>query len=108
MNFAQSKDLLDSPFIDINASIWAAIAQCYTQGARIQKQKWVQKHKGDFYDAPMLATVLPYCDVATTDSFMKRILVDSRLRFDKKYKCEIFSASKTDRQAFQKLIKGLK
>ena len=100
MNFAESEDLLDSPFVDINASIWAVIAEYYIQGRKIGK--------GDFYDAPILAAVLPYCDIIATDSFMKGILVDNRLRFDNKYKCEIFSASKTDRQAFSKLIKELR
>lgn len=100
MNFAESEELLDSPFVDINASIWAAIiVEYYIQGRRIGK--------GDFYDVPILATVLPYGDVITTDSFMKEILVN-RLHFDEKYKCKVFSAGKIDRLAFQELIKKLK
>jgi len=99
MNFMESEELLNIPFVDIYGSIWAAIGEYYRQRRKVQR--------GDLYDAPILATVLPYCDIITTDRFMKQILVD-RLHFDKKYKCKIFSAGKTDRQAFQKLIKELK
>jgi hypothetical protein len=98
MSFAESKELFDSPFGDINASIWAAIGECYRQGRKVQK--------GDFYDVPILATVLPYCDIVTTDSFMKEIIVKI-LHFDDKYKAMIFSATKEDRLAFQKLIQEL-
>jgi len=98
MNFMESKELLNIPFVDINGSIWAAIAEYCGQGRK--------RRKGDFYDAPILATALPYCDVIATDGFMKEIVV-KRFHFDEKYKCKIFSASKTDRQAFQKLIKEL-
>lgn len=106
MNFMESEELLNIPFVDIYGSIWAAIGEYYRQRRKVQR--------GDLYDAPILATVLPYCDIITTDRFMKQILVDrphfngNYLPLDKKYKCKIFSAGKTDRQAFQKLIKELK
>jgi len=99
MNFMESEELLNIPFVDINGSIWAAIGEYYRQGRKVQK--------GDFYDAPILAAVLPYCDIITTDRFMKQILV-GKLLFGRKYKCKMFSAGKTDRQAFQKLIRELK
>lgn len=98
MSFAESEELLNSPFIDINASIWAAIAECYLQGRKIQT--------GDFYDVPILAAALPYCDIIATKSFMKEILVNM-LHFDEKYKARIFSATKADRLAFQKLVRTL-
>lgn len=99
MKFMGSEELYDIPFVDINGSIWAAIAQYGCQGRK--------GGKGDFYDAPILATVLPYCDVITTDGFMKEIVI-KKLHFDEKYECKVLSAGKTDRQAFQKLIKELK
>jgi hypothetical protein len=99
-NFLESRELLDSPFIDIYGSIWAVIGECYIQGRRAENLK------SDFYDTPILAMALPYCDVVTTDTFMKEVLV-KRFQFDGKYKCKIFSASKTDRVAFQKLVKEL-
>ena len=97
-NFARSKELLDSPFVDINASIWAVIAEKFIQGRK--------PGKGDIYDVPILASALPYCDIVTTDKFMKEILVN-KLHFDDKYKAKIFSAIKADRLAFQKLIRAL-
>lgn len=100
MDFMESEELLNIPFVDINASIWAAIGESFRQGRKPEKVY------GDFYDTPILATVLPYCDVITTDVFMKEILVN-RLHFDGKYKAKIFSATKQDRVAFQKLIRTL-
>ena len=84
-------------YIDIYFSIHAAIIKHYPN--RKMKQ-------GDFYDIPILSTVLPYCDVITTDSFMKEILVN-KLNFNEKYKAQIFSATKEDRLAFQKLVRVL-
>ncbi len=96
MPFAESDKLLNSPFIDINGSIWAVIGQCFINQGR-------ELDKGDFYDVPILASVLPYCDIVTTDSFMKEILVN-KLHFDKNYNCKILSPSETDRQTFYNLI----
>ncbi len=96
--FVRSKELLDSPYIEINASIQAAITEQYLQGRKIRES--------DLYDVPILSSVLPYCDVVTTDSFMKEILV-KRLHFDTKYDVKIFSASQKDRLAFRELIKEL-
>lgn len=93
-NFLDSDELLNIPYIDIFSSIHAAINTYYPNR---------NMQQGDFYDIPMLSTVLPYCDVVTTDSFMKEILV-KRLHFDDKYKARIFSATRADQLAFQKLI----
>jgi hypothetical protein len=96
-NFLASEELRNIPYIDIFSSIEAAIALHYP----------TRKCKGsDSYDIPILATVLPYCDIVTTDSFMKEIVVKT-LRFDDKYKAKIFSAKKADRLAFQKIIQEL-
>ena len=94
--FVRSSELLDSPFVDINASIQAAIAKSYVQGRKPQT--------GAFYDVPALSVALPYCDLITTDRFMKGVLI-SELYFNDKYKAKIFSAGKQDRLAFQKLIR---
>jgi hypothetical protein len=95
--FLKSEELLNSPYIDICSSINATIAKYYSN----------RRCKGsDLYDVAILATVLPYCDVVTTDSFMKEIIVKI-LHFDEKYKSKIFSATKQDRLAFQKFIQGL-
>lgn len=92
-----SGELLNAPFIDVFCSINTVIVQNYTDR---------EPKGGDLRDVAILATVLPYCDVVTTDRFMKDILVNS-LRFDKKYGCEIFSASQQDRLAFEQLLRGL-
>ncbi len=95
MTFLESRELLDSPFIDVFSSIYAVLATHY-QHRRMRP--------GDFYDVPVLATALPYCDVITTDVFMKEVLVQI-LRFDDKYKAKILSATRQDRLAFHELVK---
>jgi hypothetical protein len=97
MDFMESEELLNTPFVDVNASFWAAIGRAY---------RGEERPKGDLYDVPILASALPYCDIVTTDKSMKEILVNI-LHFDDKYKATIFSATKQDRLAFQKFIRGL-
>jgi len=97
-DFFVSDELLSMPFIDIFCSINAVIVQDYKN--RLPRGS-------DYRDTAIMATVLPYSDVVTTDKFIKYILVE-RLCFDKKYKCEIFSASKEDRLAFRELVQGLR
>jgi len=97
MSFLNSGELLNSPFCDIFGSIYAVLATHYPK-RRMQP--------GDFYDVPILATVLPYCDVVTADKFMKNILVKI-LRFNSRYNARIFSPDKADLSAFRDLIEGL-
>lgn len=95
MDFLKSDELLDSASIDIHSSIRRAAAVNFpNRGQR----------GSDLYDPVILATVMPYCDIVTTDKFMKHILV-TVLGLDKKYKCEVFSPSKEDRLEFQKRVK---
>lgn len=93
--------LLECPFINIYGSIWAAIGDCYIRGRDIENIG------SDYYDTAILATVLPYCDIITTDNFMKAILV-KRFGFDNKYGCKIFSANKKDRVDFHNTVLKLK
>lgn len=95
MRFANSSDLLDSPFIDIFSSIYAVIAAYFPER---------KSRASDMYDATIMATTLPYCDIITTDKFMKEILVNI-LKFDKEYEVKVFSATVKDRLAFQKLVR---
>ena len=95
MAFAMSEPLFNVPFVDINASIWAAIAESYLQGRPVKR--------GDFYDVPIISAVLPYSDILTTDSYMKYILVN-KLRFNDKYAVSILSANNEDRIAFLESI----
>ena len=96
-DFLISEELLSIPYIDIFSSINAVKIMHYPNRKR--------RHS-DFYDIPVLATILPYCDIVTTDIFMKEILI-KRLNFDDKYNVKIFSATKADRLAFQKLVRTL-
>ena len=96
-DFLISEELLSIPYIDIFSSINSVMIMQY------------QNRKGrhsDFYDIPVLATILPYCDIITTDIFMKEILAN-RLHFDDKYRAKIFSASKADKITFQKSVTAL-
>jgi len=98
MDFAESEELLSIPFVDINASIWAGIARFYCQGRKLGR--------GDFFDVPILGTVLPSCDIVCIDGFMKEVLT-GLLHYDDKYQASIYSANQSDRVAFQELIKGI-
>lgn len=92
--FLQSNELLNAPFVDIFATIYAVIDTYYP--ARKPQQ-------GDFYDMAIMATALPFCDIVTTDKFLKEVL-SNILRFDDKYKARVFSASEADRQTFLQLV----
>ena len=98
MDFLQSDELLNSAFIDIHSSIRTAAAMYFPKRKQLGS---------DLRDPVILASVMPYSDVGTTDKFMKHISV-TRLGLDKKYKCEIFSSSKKDRLDFQKRVKESK
>ena len=92
--FLKSQELLNVPYVDIFSSIGTVMFRNYKD----------RKPKGsDTQDLQTLATVLPYCDVVTTDGFMKQILVQE-LQFDKKYACRLFSCNKSDVLAFRELI----
>jgi hypothetical protein len=94
--FFESKELLDSPFIEIYSALWAIIAE----SRRIQGR---DTRGSDLYDVPILAMALPSCDIIATDKFMKE--VNNNLpKFNDKYKTEIFSASKEDLVALQKRL----
>jgi len=94
--FLESKELLDSPFIEIYSALWAIIAEC----RRIQGR---DMRSSDFYDVPILAMALPPCDIIATDGFMKEVN-NNLLKFNNKYKTEIFSASREDLMALQKRV----
>jgi hypothetical protein len=95
--FFDSSELLSIPFIDIFCSICEA--QTYYHFTRTPQNS-------DNRDFAILATVVPYCDIVTTDRFMKEVLVKT-LHFDENYKCKIFSGSQNDPQTLQQLIKEI-
>ena len=96
MKFMESKELLDSPFIDIYSALWAVVAEYRrVQGRDIKSS--------DLYDVPILAMALPFCDIIATDKFIKEVS-NNLLHFNDTYKAEIYSASKEDLTALQKRI----
>jgi hypothetical protein len=97
IDFLKSDELLDSAFIDIHSSIRTAAAMYFPKRKQLGS---------DLRDPVILAVVMPYSDVVTTDRFMKELLV-ARLNLDEKYDCAIFSANKRDRSAFRDLIRSL-
>jgi len=52
---------------------------------------------------PILAIALPSCDIVATDKFMKEVN-NNLLKFNDKYKTEIFSANKEDLIALQQRL----
>ena len=97
IDFLKSDELLNSAFINIHSSIRTAAAMDFPK----------RKQRGsDLRDPVILAAVMPYSDVVTTDRFMKELLV-ARRNFDEKYDCTIFSANERDRLAFRGLIRSL-
>lgn len=91
--------ILDIPFIDVFSSLFAVLYLKYKKGGQNVKE-------GDLFDISALATVLPYCSIVTTDKSMKEIVVHD-LKYNKKYKAEIFSCTKKDRIDLHNRIKQL-
>jgi hypothetical protein len=79
-DFLTSEVLYEAPFIDVYCSIYAAM-NVYLPN---RKDK-----ASDLDDVAILATVLPYCGVVTTDKEMKDICMRAGLHT--KYQVEIFS-----------------
>ncbi|MBM2827451.1 MAG: hypothetical protein HW403_1515, partial [Dehalococcoidia bacterium] len=81
-------DMLAVPLLDIYCSMTAALDHNYSLRA---------PSGSDAIDIPILATVLPHCDLVTTDTFMAEIV--NQLHLDKKYTVQVLSASAQDRSA---------
>jgi len=96
-SFFSSGELFNIPFIDVFCSLNAAQVAYHPNRT---------PHGSDLDDITILATAIPYCDVVTTDKFMKELLVNT-LHFDEKYKCQIFSASLEDRQLLQEFVEKI-
>lgn len=93
--FLRSEEMMTAPFIDIYASLRAAMI-CWNR-KRIP-------HGSDLEDVMAESMVLHYCDVVTTDAFMKSLI--GQLELDQKYSARIFSAQETDFSDFTSLVSG--
>jgi hypothetical protein len=96
-SFFSSAELFNIPFIDVFCSLTAAL-NTYHANRTLRGS--------DLLDFAILATAVPYCDVVTTDKFMKGLLVNT-LNFDEKYECQIFSQSIEDRQALHEFVRKM-
>ncbi len=86
--FLTSEALYETPFLDVFCSIYAAM-NFYLRNRRPKP--------GDFDDVAILATVLPYCDIVTTDNEMKDICMRAGLHT--KYRVDIYSPRLEDVRA---------
>ena len=86
--FLRSKHMAQTPFIDIHASLVAEMA--------VSGQKRTPQG-GDLEDVLAISTVLPYCDILTTDKSMKHLVCT--LHLDAQYHTKVFSAAESDVRA---------
>lgn len=91
--FLRSEEMMAAPFIDIYASLRAAMVSWNTK--RIP-------HGSDLEDQIAASTALPYCDVFTTDAFVKSLI--GQLKLDQKYSAKAFSAQETDLSDLTSLV----
>jgi len=96
-DFWGSKEIVMIPWVNIFSSIWAGIL--VHEPHRVPKP-------GDMSDVPILATVLPYCDIVTTDKNMKAVIV--RLGLDENYDAEVFSAKREDASSLLATLDSMK
>ena len=92
--FFDSKLIDEIPYVDIFSSIRASLAV----------HEPTRKTKGsDLFDAAALASVLPYCDVVTTDKNVQAHIID-RIHYDSKYAAQILAPTKAGVEALLKML----
>lgn len=95
LKFLTSDALFETPFIDVFCSIYAAM-RFYLPNRK--------PRASDLDDVAILATVLPYCDVVTTDKGMKDICIRAGLHT--KYGVETYFPQPEDVRALVARIKA--
>jgi len=85
LRFLRSLNMLAVPLIDIHSSIRAGML-IYSKDRKVLGS--------DLQDVLALSTVLPYCDVVTTDRYMKYII--TKVGLPAQYGVKVFSAAKED------------
>ncbi len=94
--FLRSEQLMAAPFIDIYASLRAAMI-CWNRTRK--------PHGSDLEDVMAESTALPYCDVYATDGFMKDLI--GQLKLDQKYAAKVFSAQEGDVLALTSSVRDI-
>ena len=90
--FLRSEQMAQTPFIDIYSSL---VAEMVVSGQD-------RNPKGsDLEDVLGISTVLPYCDILTTDKGMKHLV--RQLGLDRQYNSQVFSAAESDIAALSSL-----
>lgn len=94
LQFFDSKLIDEIPYVDIFSSIRASLAV----------HEPTRKPKGsDLFDAAAVASVLPYCDVVTTDKNVQAHIIN-RLHYDSKYAAQILAPTKAGVEALLEML----
>lgn len=92
IQFLMSEAMLEVPFNEISASLWAAFAHQAAHGHRIKPPD-----SGMKYDVDMISTLLPYCDAMLVDREMKGLLDHGEVKKRiKKFDTKILSLADKD------------
>lgn len=94
--FLKSEEMAETPFINIHSSLVAGMI-AHTPERR--------RRGSDLEDVLGISTVLPYCDILTTDGGMKDLVC--RLGLDSQYDSRVFSARRSDVDAIRSLAEEL-
>ena len=84
------------PFVDILTQLYAGLAVFDPDRA---------PKASEYYDAQILATAMPYCDVIAGDSPMKHLV--SQINLDKRYGVRMFSAKQDDLEQLVAFLRSL-
>jgi hypothetical protein len=95
-NFLFSDCFKTCRFVDIVAHLYAGLAVLNPD--RTPKAS-------DYYDALILATVMPYCAVIAGDSYMKHLV--EQIELDKRYGVQMFSAKQDDLEQLVAFLQSL-
>lgn len=98
IGFLESPWLAHVPFVDLYCSLVRAAAQESATGRPDQAS--------DEADRCIVAALLPYCGLVTTDRFVKH-LVTAGLHLDARYGCRVFSGRLDDVHLLTEVVKAL-
>lgn len=85
-SFLQSQELASIPMVDIQARLWGYLMVDLAR--RLPRGS-------DRDDIEIMATTLPYCGIVTTDSYMRKLIVED-LKIAASYNTKVVSAKLKD------------
>ena len=95
-NFLFSDCFKMCPFVDIVTYLYAGLVVFDPHRAPMAS---------DYYDAQILATVMPYCTIMAGDRYMKHLV--EQIELDKKYGVQMFSAKHDDLEQLVAFLRSL-